>query len=95
MSADGSKKKYLLEDYVLYHAKSEEEILAWAKADSSSARMVSALDTARTERVKIDDKDLLILLATRPMATTRVELFVYVGGDRGWGVALVALYKYG
>ena len=87
MAAEGLKKQYLLDDYMLPHAKSDKEILAWAKADSSFAHG-ERFDYARIERIRIDDKSLLILLAGRPMATTRREIFVYVGGNRGWSLLL-------
>jgi hypothetical protein len=80
LAADGPKKA-LLDDHLLYSARSEDEIVSWAKAKSNFAPIVR-FDYVRTERFDIDGKNLLVLLAARPMATQRIQIFVYVNGKR-------------
>ena len=91
---DNSTKKALLEDHVLYSAKSEQEILSWANGKSTLAPWLSRFDSARTERFDVDGKSLLVLLASRPRATTRMDIYVYVdfrrpSGEHQWSLLLV------
>ena len=83
------EKDYPLSDYLLDSARSEKEILSWARAKSDFG-YGERFDSARIERFKIDGKNLLVLLATPPMATQRVTIFVYVGDDEtGWDLLLL------
>jgi len=87
MAANHPEKNYMLNDFLLDSAKSEEEILSWAKAKSSFAP-IERFDYARTERFDIDGKGLLVLFAARPMATRRIILFVYVRVEQEWTLLL-------
>jgi hypothetical protein len=88
MGANEGEKRYLLNDYLLYAAKSEAEILAWARAKADYGN-IERFDSARTEQFEIGGKKLLVLLASRPMATQRMIIFVYVGNDHGWSLLLL------
>jgi hypothetical protein len=88
MGANEGEKRYLLNDYLLYAAKSEAEILAWARAKSDFAN-IARFDSARTEQFEIGGKKLLVLLASPPMATQRITIFVYAADRQGWGLLLL------
>jgi hypothetical protein len=81
MTAEIPKDDYLQSDYLLDPAKSESEIISWAKGKT------------QIERFEIDGKKLLVLLASPPTATYRTTIFVYVGDDGGdepgWGLLLL------
>jgi hypothetical protein len=85
------EKEYPLSDYLLFSAKSEKEILSWARGKSSFGNDGGErFDFAETERFKIDGKNLLVLLANRFFGTTRITIFVYVGDDEtGWDLLLM------
>jgi hypothetical protein len=88
MGSNEGEKRYVLNDYLLYAAKSEAEILAWARAKADYGN-IERFDSARTEQFEIGGKKLLVLLASRPMATQRMIIFVYVGNDQGWSLLLL------
>ncbi len=87
-AAENPRKNYFLDDYQLDSAKSEEEIVVWAKGKIRSGQM-DRFDAFRIERLELDGKKLLVLLASPPTATRRTTIFVYVGDERGWGLLLV------
>lgn len=94
MGADTVKKGCLLDDHMLFSVKSEKELLSWARV-KDLAGIERFQEDIKTERFEIGGKRLLVFLAARPMATTRIEIMVYVltgeegGGEgQGWGLLL-------
>jgi len=85
-------KDDLLDDYLLLSAKSQDEIVSWAKGKTHIANS-ERFDGFRVERFVIDGKKLLVLLASPPTATYRMTIFVYVADDSGddqrWSLILV------
>jgi hypothetical protein len=86
--ASDSPKAALLEDHLLYSAKSEEEIFSWAKAKSKLSP-IERFDYVRAERFDVDGKKLLVVLAARPRATRRLQIFVYVSLVDEWNLLMV------
>lgn len=94
VGADNTKRGCQLDDYILVSVKSEKELLSWARV-KDLAGIERFQEDIKTERFEIGGKRLLVFLAARPMATTRMEIFVYVltgeegGGEgQGWGLLL-------
>ena len=50
---------------------------------------LARFDSARTEQFEIGGKKLLVLLASPPMATQRITIFVYAADRQGWGLLLL------
>ncbi len=65
--------EFPIRDYPKTDAVSEGDIISWSK---------KVHDYTHTEKVELEDKNFFILIGSKPLATTRLNIFIYVSEQK-------------